>query len=188
MLNKKNAAYFLLADETWRNVGKQGNELTRSEAFVFDLSDYIAHVLESQQVRLIPLICHLSNYYYYNIELRSVRLFTWTCVDCVLFMHSCHRHRYGWLSCKPAGCDWCRVQLCLLRPFLSFVPREEKRVAKAEGKYIIVRVLLRYSCSSSCATNLKAVCHFRKYPFSSQINIWSECWKHLHTGDFSMLL
>ncbi len=52
--------------------------------------------------------------------------------------------------------------------------------------------LLKYSCSSSCEMNLKFVCfyyyYFRKYPFSSQISIWSECWKHLPTSDCSMLL
>lgn len=129
----------------WWNMTQRGQTRKwNEEAFVFDLSDKVAHVWESQQVRLLPLICLLCNYSSETHEARprwerlSVHWFAWTCVDWVLFMHLCLRCRYEWLSCKPAGCDRYRLQLCLLRPFLSFIPRKEKRAAKAEGKYMIV--------------------------------------------------
>lgn len=53
------------------------------------------------------------------------------------FLFQIKRERNGWLSPEPTGFDRYRVQLCLLKPFLSSLPREEERADKAQGKPVL---------------------------------------------------
>lgn len=109
----------------------------------FDFCDNSSHllfcfwyVLFNFRICLLPLIILLENTpTTSDCECSSLHCELFCLVLAVLCETS---YRYGGLSCKSAGFDWCGIQLRLFWPVLSSIPGKEKRVEKVEGKLDIL--------------------------------------------------